>query len=137
MLPDSILIIDRDEEFLTSVLDFLIVQMNLSNVVWAVTPEEAEEKFRLYNPGIVIMDLGMDKLRGEEISTIIKKSTNSPFIIMTSHFDNDDYLELTHDLGADGFFKKDRLKTALPKLIEFLNSDNNKDIFHNKSYLLN
>jgi DNA-binding NarL/FixJ family response regulator len=137
MLPDSILIIDKDEEFLTSTLDFLIVQMNLSNVVWAVTPEEAEEKFRLYNPGIVIMDLGMEKLRGEEISAIIKKSPNSPFIIMTSYFDNDDYLELTHDLGADGFFKKDRLKTALPKLIEFLNSDNTKDIFHNKSYLLN
>lgn len=137
MLPDSILIIDKDEEFLASALDFLIVQMNLNNVVWAVSPEEAEEKFRLYNPGIVIMDLGTERIKGEEISAIIKKSPNSPFIIMTSYLDNDDYLELTHELGGDGFFQKGRLKTALPKLIEYLNSDNNKDIFHNKSYLLN
>jgi len=138
----SILIIDDDKEFLATTLDFLIVQMKLSNVVWAVTPEEAEEKVKIYNPRVVILDLGMKKLRGEEISSIINNSPNHPIIIMTSFYDNDDYLELTHDLGGDGFFRKDQLKTALPKLMEFLNSDNhnadhNNDIFRDKSFLLN
>ena len=142
MEADSILIIDDDKEFLATTLDFLIVQMKLSNVVWAVTPEEAEEKVKIYNPRVVILDLGMKKLRGEEISSIINNSSNSPIIIMTSFYDNDDYLELTHDLGGDGFFRKDQLKTALPKLMEFLNSDNhnadhNNDIFRDKSFLLN
>jgi DNA-binding response OmpR family regulator len=150
MAPESILIIDEDKEFLAKALDFLIVQMNLENVIWAVTPEEAEEKMRIFNPRIVILDLGTKKLRGEEISSVINSSPNPPIIIMTSYEDNDDYLDLTHDLGADGFFKKDRLKTALPKLLEYLNPDNNNDktdnhhhinnyndLFRDKSFLLN
>ena len=101
-----------------------------------------EEKVKIYNPRVIILDLGMKKLRGEEISSIINNSPNHPIIIMTSFYDNDDYLELTHDLGGDGFFRKDQLKTALPKLMEFLNSDNhnadhNNDIFRDKSFLLN
>jgi DNA-binding response OmpR family regulator len=136
------MIIDDDKEFLALALDFLIVQMNLNNVVWAVSPEEAEEKIRIYNPKVVILDLGMKKLRGKEISSIINKNMNSPVIIMTSIYDNNDYLELTHELGGDGFFRKDQFKTALPKLMEFIHSDNqnddpNKDIFRDKSFLLN
>ena len=149
MVSDSILIIDEDKEFLAKALDFLIVQMNLENVIWAVTPEEAEEKIKMFNPRIIILDLGTKKLRGEEISSVINSSPNPPVIIMTSYEDNDDYLDLTHDLGADGFFKKDRLKTALPKLMEYLNPDyqnrnsdnpgskNYNDLFSDKSFLLN
>jgi DNA-binding NarL/FixJ family response regulator len=137
-----ILIIDNDKEFLAIAFDYLSVQMNIDNIVWAVSPEEAEEKMKIYNPRIVILDLGMNKLRGEEISSIINNNEKPPIIIMTSIYDNDDYLELTHDLGGDGFFRKDQIKTALPKLIEFLNSDHHKDlpnndIFGDKSYLLN
>ena len=142
MQSEYILIIDDDKEFLGAALDFLIVHMNLNNVVWAVSPEEVEEKMKIYNPKVVILDLGMKKLRGEEISSIINKNLNSPVIIMTSIYDNNDYLELTHDLGGDGFLRKDQFKTALPKLMEFINSDNhndnpNKDIFRDKSFLLN
>ena len=142
MQSEYVMIIDDYKEFLAVALDFLIVQMNLNNVVWAVSPEEAEEKIRIYNPKVVILDLGMKKLRGKEISSIINKNINSPVIIMTSIYDNNDYLELTHELGGDGFFRKDQFKTALPKLMEFIHSDNqnddpNKDIFRDKSFLLN
>ena len=149
MVSESILIIDDDKEFLAKALDFLIVQMNLENVIWAVTPEEAEEKMKIFNPRIIILDLGTKKLRGEEISSVINSTPNPPIIIMTSYEDNDDYLDLTHDLGADGFFKKDRLKTALPKLMEYLDPDNQNrnsdnqsiknynDLFSDKSFLLN
>jgi len=142
MESEYILIIDDDKEFLATALDFLIVHMNCENVVWAVSPEEAEEKIKIYKPRLVILDLGMQKIRGEEISSLINNYVNSSVIIMTSIYDNDDYLELTHNLGGDGFFRKDHVKTALPKLIEFLHSDHhnidpNKDIFGDKSFLLN
>jgi DNA-binding response OmpR family regulator len=142
MESEYILIIDDDKEFLATALDFLIVHMNCENVVWAVSPEDAEEKIKTYKPRVVILDLGMKKLRGDEISSIINNNENSPVLIMTSIYDNDDYLELTHDLGGDGFFRKDQVKTALPKLMEFLHSDHhnidpNKDIFRDKSFLLN
>ncbi len=142
MESEYILIIDEDKEFLATTLDFLTVHMNLNNVVWAVSSEEAEEKIKIYKPRLVILDLGMQKIRGEEISSLINNYVNSSVIIMTSIYDNDDYLELTHDLGGDGFFRKDHVKTALPKLMEFLHSDHsdinpNNDIFRIKSYLLN
>ena len=97
---------------------------------------------KIYNPRLVVLDLGMQKIQGEEISSLINSNVNSPIIIMSSIYDNDHYLDLTHDLGADGFFRKDHVKTAIPKLIEFLHSDNNdiypnNHIFRNKSYLLN
>jgi|WetSurMetagenome_2_1015567.scaffolds.fasta_scaffold1039738_1 DNA-binding NarL/FixJ family response regulator len=128
MTSECILIVDEDKEFLAMALDFLVVQMNLENVIWAVSPEEAEEKMRIYNPRVVVLDLGMKKLRGEEIASIINSNPNPPIIIMSSLYDNDDYLELTHELGADGFFRKDQLKTAIPKLIEFLKSDHHDEI---------
>jgi DNA-binding NtrC family response regulator len=138
MVPESILIIDNDEEFLARTLDFLVVHMKLNNVIWAKSSEEAEEKMKIYNPGVVILDLGMEKVKGEEISSIINNRPNSPIIIMTSYYDFDEYLELTNELGGDGFFQKERLKTAFPKLMEYLNSESyTRDIFHNKSYLLN
>jgi DNA-binding NarL/FixJ family response regulator len=160
MASECILIVDEDKEFLALALDFLTVNMNLENVVWAVSPEEAEEKMRIYKPRVVVLDLGMRKLHGEEISSILNSSPNPPIIIMSSIYDNDDYLDLTHNLGADGFFRKDQFKTAIPKLIEFLKSDHNdeyedekyeekpekikvkhqsnyKDLFKDNTYLLN
>ena len=142
MESEYILIIDEDKEFLASALDFLIVHMNCKNVVWAASPEEAEVENNIYKPRLVILDLGMKKLKGNEISSIINQDENSPIIIMTSNYDNDDYLELTIDLGGDGFFRKDQIKTALPKLMEFIHKDHhdispNKDIFRDKSYLMN
>jgi|ERR1039457_7173339 DNA-binding NarL/FixJ family response regulator len=140
MASECILIIDEDKEFLAVALDFLIVHLDLDNVVWAISPEEAEEKLKIYNPRVVVLDLGMKKLRGEELSSVINSNPNPPIIIMSSIYDNDDYLGLTHDLGADGFFRKDQLKTAIPKLIEFLKSENhyedydeNPDKIHNKN----
>ncbi|MDR3667830.1 MAG: response regulator [Ignavibacteriaceae bacterium] len=129
MASECILIVDEDKEFLAIALDFLIVHLNLDNVVWAVSPEEAEEKLKIYNPRVVVLDLGMNKLRGEEIASIINSNPNPPIIIMSSIYDNDDYLNLTHELGADGFFRKDQLKTAIPKLIEFLKTDHIDDLF--------
>jgi hypothetical protein len=42
---------------------------------------------------------------------------------MTSYFENQDYIDLVTEMGANGFFLKDEVKTALPKLIRFFNSD--------------
>ena len=80
MESEYILIIDEDKEFLASVLDFLIVHMNCENVVWAVSPEEAEEKIKTYKPRLVILDLGMKKLRGPSASA---HSTGSSPVRMT------------------------------------------------------
>ena len=132
----SILVIDDNEDFLAFVLDFLILDMNIGEVIWAVSPEEAEEKMHLYNPGIVILDLGMKKLNGQEIANVISKKEDSPIILMTSFYDNEDYINLSRELGADGFTLKDRFKESLVELLNYLDTDR-ENIFKDKQFLLN
>jgi DNA-binding response OmpR family regulator len=132
----SILVIDDNKEFLAFVLDFLILDMNVGEVIWAITPEEAEEKVLLYNPGIVILDLGMRQLNGQEISSLINNRPDSPIILMTSFYDNEDYINLSKELGADGFNIKDRVKESLVELLNYLDTDRG-NLFKDKQYLLN
>lgn len=137
MKNKSILVIDDNEEFLGFVLDFLINDLNLNEVVWAVSPEDAWKKVKVYNPGIIILDLGMKKLDGQEISTLINTTQASPVILMTSFYENDDYIKLSRELGADGFAVKDHFKSALVELMAFLENDREAGFFKDKQHLLN
>jgi hypothetical protein len=55
---------------------------------------------------------------------------------MTSYYENKDYINLVTEMGANGFFLKDEVKTALPKLIGFLNSGF-YDLIRNNLYIMN
>jgi len=137
VINKSIMVIDSNEEFLGFVLDFLINDMNLNEVVWAVSPEEAWNKINTYQPGIIILDLGMKKYNGEEISILTNYIQNPPIILMTSFYENEDYINLSRELGADGFAVKDHFKTALVELISYLGHDKEPGFFKDKQHLLN
>jgi DNA-binding NarL/FixJ family response regulator len=121
MKSNSVLVVDNDEEFLTFALNFLSVGVKFNQVVSAGSSEEAELKIRTYNPDIVILDLGMQG--SAKISSQIKNISNTPLLLMTSYYENEDYISLVTEMGANGFFLKDEVKTALPKLIGFFNTD--------------
>ena len=134
MKSNSILVIDNDEEFLTFALDFLSVEVKFNQVVSAGSSEEAERKIKTCNPDIVILDLGMRE--SVMLSSLIKKIPNNPLLLLTSYYENKDYLNLVTEMGANGFFLKGEVKTALPKLIGFLNSDF-YDMLKNNLYIMN
>jgi len=134
MKSNSILVIDNDEEFLTFALDFLSVEVKFNQVVSAGSSEEAERKIKTCNPDIVILDLGMQE--SVMLSSLIKKIPNNPLLLMTSYYENKDYINLVTEMGANGFFLKGEVKTALPKLIGFLNSDF-YDMLKNNLYIMN
>lgn len=134
MKSNSILVVDNDEEFLTFTLDFLSAGEKFNQVVLAGSSDEAERKIRTYHPDIVILDLGMQG--SAEVSSLIKNIPNTPVLLMTSYYENNDYLNLVTKMGANGFFLKDEVKTALPKLIGFLNSDF-YDLLRNNRYIMN
>jgi DNA-binding NarL/FixJ family response regulator len=134
MKSNSILVIDNDEEFLTFALDFLSVEVKFNQVVSAGSSEEAERKIKTCNPDIVILDLGMQE--SVMLSSLIKKIPNNPLLLMTSYYENKDYINLVTEMGANGFFLKGEVKTALPKLIGFFNSDF-YDMLRNNLYIMN
>jgi DNA-binding NarL/FixJ family response regulator len=136
LAQNSILIIDDNIEFLNSSIEYLTCEMNIGLITWAVSPEEAEDKFYKYNPGLVILDLGMNKLKGQELSSWFKSQINAPKIMITSFIDNSDYRDLAREIGAHGFLKKDNFRAAFSEVMQFLDKDLNK-IFTEHKFTLN
>ena len=91
MKSNSVLVVDNDEEFLTFALDFLSVGVKFNQVVSAGSSEEAELKIRTCNPDIVILDLGIQG--SAKISSQIKNISNTLLLLMTSYYENQDYID--------------------------------------------
>jgi DNA-binding response OmpR family regulator len=110
--------------------------MKMDLITWAVSPEEAENKFYKYNPDLVILDLGMPNLKGQELATWFKNQANAPKVIVTSFIDNSDYRNLAREIGADGFLKKENFRPAFSEVMQFMKVDLNK-IFTEHKHILN
>ena len=133
---NSILIIDDNSEFLNASIEYLTCDMKMDLITWAVSPEEAEDKFNKYSPELVILDLGMNNLNGQELSSWFKNQPNAPKVMITSFIDNSDYRDLAREIGADGFLTKDNFQAAFPEVVQFMNKDLNK-IFTEHKHILN
>ena len=114
---DTILIIDDNIEFLADAMPFLINEMKLK-VICSFSWAEAEEKIRKDNPGIIILDLGMNGC--EKLSALKDLRYDAPIILTISDCDNEDYPELAKELGADAYCLKSRFRSAFPKLLKYL-----------------
>jgi len=136
MGPKSILIVDDNSGFLTASVEFLSNEMGINLVTWANSPQEAVKKFNEFSPELVILDLGMSKIKGQELTVWFKKQVNSPNIMITSIYDNEDYRNFAKGMGADGFMKKVNYRAAYPELIKHLNK-NLKKICRENNYHLN
>ena len=113
----TILIVDDNIEFLADAMAFLINDMKIK-VICAFSRDEAEEKIRKNNPGIIILDLGMNG--GDKLTALKDLRPEAPIVLMISDFDNDDFPELSKELGADAYCLKARFKSAFPKLLKYL-----------------
>lgn len=136
MVQNGILIIDNNTDFLNSSIEFLTCNMKMDLITWAVSPEEAEEKFYKYNPSLIILDLGMSSLNGVELATWFKNQPNAPKVMITSFIDNSDYRNLAREIGANGFLKKENFRAAFPEVMHFTNSNLNT-IFTAHKHILN
>ena len=136
MRPNSILIVDDNCGFLAASVEFFTTEMGIRLVTWANSPQEAINKFNKYNPDLVILDIGMSTLKGQELARWFKNQVNSPNVMITSIDDNEDYRNFAKGMGADGFMKKVNYRAAYPELIIHLNQDF-KNICRENNYLLN
>ena len=136
MRPNSILIVDDNCGFLAASVEFFTTEMGISLVTWANSPQEAINKYNKYSPDLVILDIGMSTLKGQELARWFKNQVNSPNVMITSIDDNEDYRNYAKGMGADGFIKKINYRAAYPELIIHLNQDF-KNICRENNYLLN
>ncbi len=103
------------------------------NVMIAKDAEEGLELFRKYAPKIIISDIKMPKMNGLDMSAKIKSLQNDTKIVITSAFDEKEYLLKAIDIGISKYLKKPipigELVDALIEIIEQINSENNKKLF--------
>ncbi|MBU8922302.1 MAG: response regulator transcription factor [Bacteroidales bacterium] len=81
----------------------------------AADGKEAIDVARKVLPDVIIMDVGMPRMRGIESSRRIKKEFPSVKIIMLTIHTNETYIYESLDAGADGYLVKD---TATEDLVE-------------------
>jgi len=103
------------------------------NVITADSGEDGLKYFKKYQPNIIITDINMSKLNGLEMSKIIKKIEPSTKIIITSAFDDKDYLLEAIDINVSKFLKKpisiSSLTEAIEKVVNDINFEKNKELF--------
>jgi len=130
------LIVDDNSGFLNDSIEYFTSEIGVSLVTWALTPQDAVNKFYQFSPELVILDIGMTTLKGLELSIWFKNQVNAPKIVFTSIDDFEDYRNYAKEMKADGFMKKMNYLAAYPELILHLNQDLEK-ICRENNYLLN
>ena len=99
----SILIIEDDEGIRTYLKELL-----LDNGFNVMTAEDGITGLKIIKksvPDLVLLDLGLPDMSGEEVLKKIREWSNAPIIILTANKTDDDKVKLL-DLGADDYLVK-------------------------------
>ena len=103
MSMGKILVADDDQNI--AELLKLYLEKEGYTVVLAADGMEANEKFAAENPDIVLLDIMMPKLDGWQVCREIRKTSNTPIIMLTAKGETFDKV-LGLELGADDYVTK-------------------------------
>ncbi len=103
MAKNKVLIVDDDVNIVE------LIRINFESegfdTVTAYNGREAVDKFRTENPSIIIMDVMMPEMDGWEACREIRKTSNTPIIMLTAKGETFDKV-LGLELGADDYMVK-------------------------------
>ncbi len=110
-----------------------IFQKFFTNVFIAKDGEEGMEFFKKFDPDIVVSDIKMPKMNGLDMAKKIKDIDSDVRIIITSAFDEKDYLLDSINIGISRYLKKpipiDTLIDTLVEVAEEIYRDKSKRLF--------
>lgn len=98
-----ILIADDNEGIIDILCDYFIKEGY--NPIKAYDGEEAMQKFKQYNPVIVLLDIMMPKKDGLKVCKEIRAQSNVPIIMITAKGEDADKI-MGLDIGADDYVVK-------------------------------
>jgi DNA-binding response OmpR family regulator len=102
-LPKKILIVDDEMKIVEVVKSYL---ENSGYTVYAAhNGKEALDKFEKENPSLVILDLMLPDITGEEICKTLRKKSRVPIIMLTAKVEEEDILKGLN-IGADDYITK-------------------------------
>lgn len=101
--PYTILIVDDEMRMRRVIADYLKIKNY--RTVEAADGEEALAVFRAENPDLVLLDVMMPRKNGWEVCKEIRKTHQTPIIMLTARSEEDDELQ-GFALGADEYIAK-------------------------------
>ena len=102
-VPKKILIVDDEMKIVEVVKSYL--ENSGYSVYEAYNGKEALDKFEKVNPNLVILDLMLPDITGEEICKTLRKKSRVPIIMLTAKVDEEDVLKGLN-IGADDYVTK-------------------------------
>lgn len=99
----NILVVDDEVKIVEVVKSYL--EKSGYSVYVAYTGNQALEQFEKVKPALVILDLMLPDIGGEEICKIIRKKSSVPIIMLTAKIEEEDILKGLN-IGADDYVTK-------------------------------
>jgi len=101
--PQKILVVDDEVKIVEVVKSYL---ENRGYLVYeAYNGREALERFERMNPALIVLDLMLPDISGEEICRILRKKSRAPIIMLTAKVEEEDILRGLN-IGADDYVTK-------------------------------
>ncbi|MBC8591314.1 response regulator transcription factor [Wansuia hejianensis] len=103
-MDNNLILIVEDEKNISDVIKAYLEKENYT-VITAFDGQEAIDKFKSNNISLIILDLMIPKIPGEEVCSIVRNISDVPIIMLTAKSDEDDKIQgLT--IGADDYIVK-------------------------------
>lgn len=99
----KILVVDDEVKIVEVVRSYL--ENSGYSVAEAYNGKDALEKFEKTNPALVVLDLMLPDISGEEICTTIRKKSRIPIVMLTAKVEEEDILKGLN-IGADDYVTK-------------------------------
>lgn len=99
----KILLVDDEQKIVDVVKSYL--QNSGYTVFEAYNGQDALNIFKTHSPSLIILDLMLPDISGEDICAMLRKHSNVPIIMLTSKVEEEDILKGL-DLGADDYVTK-------------------------------
>lgn len=102
-MSKSILIADDNIEIIKILKPY--IEKEGFSIITALNGKDAIDKFEVYTPQIVLLDIMMPILDGMEVCKLIRQQSNTPIIMITAKSEDADKI-LSLDNGADDYIVK-------------------------------
>lgn len=99
----KILVVDDEDKIVDVIKSYL--ERDGAEVFEAFRGKEALDIFERVNPDLVILDLMLPDMTGEEICKVIRKKSRVPIIMLTAKIDEKSIVSGLH-IGADDYVTK-------------------------------
>lgn len=103
-MDNYLILVVEDEKNISNVIKAYLEKENYG-VITAFDGEEALEKFKNNNIDLIILDLMIPKVSGEEVCSKIRSESDVPIIMLTAKSDEDSKI-LGLTIGADDYVVK-------------------------------